>query len=176
MASRPKHHSEGGTRDVARRVSATPFQLSARETLSREGGAKTMAGVEPVTEKRCTGCSEWLPLEGFPLNCRMHLGRSSRCRKCHRAATKDWRERNRERVNAERRAAYQRRAPASRARLRGVRPTVRGSAPCARLLPGVPADSRARAASRSAIGGSARSAPPPERRVRRPTDAWATRV
>jgi hypothetical protein len=25
-----------------------------------------MAGVEPVTEKRCTGCSAWLPLEEFP--------------------------------------------------------------------------------------------------------------
>jgi hypothetical protein len=56
--------------------------------------------VESVTEKRCTGCSEWLPLEEFPHNRRMYLGRSSRCRECHRVATKDWRDRNRKRVNA----------------------------------------------------------------------------
>jgi len=67
--------------------------------------------VEPVTEKRCTGCSAWLPLEEFPRNCRMHLGVSSRCRECHRAATRDWRDRNRERVNAERRAAYREQHP-----------------------------------------------------------------
>jgi predicted nucleic acid-binding Zn ribbon protein len=65
-----------------------------------------MADVEPVTEKQCSGCSRWLGLEEFPLNCRMHLGRSSRCRECHRAATKDWRDRNRERINAERRVEY----------------------------------------------------------------------
>lgn len=59
-----------------------------------------------VAEKRCTGCSAWLPLEGFPVNRRMHLGRSSRCRECHREATRDWHRRNRERVNAERRSSY----------------------------------------------------------------------
>jgi hypothetical protein len=56
--------------------------------------------IKPVTEKRCTGCSGWLPLEEFPHNRHMHLGRSSRCRECHRAATRDWRDRNRDRVNA----------------------------------------------------------------------------
>ena len=65
-----------------------------------------MAGVEPITEKGCTGCSAWFPLEEFPRIRRMHLGRSSRCRECHREATRGWRDRNRERVNAERRAAY----------------------------------------------------------------------
>jgi predicted nucleic acid-binding Zn ribbon protein len=58
------------------------------------------------TEKRCSSCSRILPLEEFPLNRRMHLGRSSHCRECARAATRDWRERNREAVNAERRTAY----------------------------------------------------------------------
>jgi predicted nucleic acid-binding Zn ribbon protein len=42
-------------------------------------------------EKRCSQCSRWLPLEAFP---------------AHRAATKDWRDRNRERINEERRAEY----------------------------------------------------------------------
>ena len=58
------------------------------------------------SEKRCTSCSRWLPLEDFPLNARMHWGRSSHCRECAREATRDWRARNRERVNAERRRAY----------------------------------------------------------------------
>jgi hypothetical protein len=53
-----------------------------------------MTPYELPTERRCTGCSEWKPLSEFPLNSRMHLGVSSRCRECHRAATKDWRSRH----------------------------------------------------------------------------------
>ena len=66
-------------------------------------------------EKRCSRCGSWLPLESFPVNRRMHLGRSSQCRECARAATRDWRERNPEYVetyNAARRAKY----PAKRRR------------------------------------------------------------
>lgn len=59
-------------------------------------------------EKRCSACSEWKPLDAFPANRRMHLGVSSHCRRCARAATKDWRDRNRERINAERREEYRR--------------------------------------------------------------------
>jgi hypothetical protein len=62
-------------------------------------------------EKRCSNCSRWLPLDKFPRNQRMHLGRSSQCLECHRAATKDWRDRNRDRVNAERREEYRREHP-----------------------------------------------------------------
>jgi hypothetical protein len=62
-------------------------------------------------EKFCSKCGDWLPLEEFPRNRRMHLGVSSQCRECHRAASKDWRDRNRERVNAERRAAYREEHP-----------------------------------------------------------------
>jgi hypothetical protein len=36
----------------------------------------------------------------------MHLGISSHCRECHRAATKDWRDRYRDEVNGARREAY----------------------------------------------------------------------
>jgi len=57
-------------------------------------------------EKFCSQCGDWLPLKMFPRNRRMHLGVSSRCRKCHREATRDWRERNRDEINAERRAEY----------------------------------------------------------------------
>jgi hypothetical protein len=60
-------------------------------------------------EKPCSGCSRWFPLEAFPLNRRMHLGRGSRCRECAREATRDWRKRNREyelAYNAERRERY----------------------------------------------------------------------
>jgi hypothetical protein len=62
-------------------------------------------------EKPCSGCSRWLPLDAFPVNRRMHFGRSSRCRECAREATRDWRRRNRERENADRRAAYRKANP-----------------------------------------------------------------
>jgi len=45
-------------------------------------------------------------MESFPANRRMHLGVSSRCRACHREATRDWRERNRDEINEARRAEY----------------------------------------------------------------------
>jgi hypothetical protein len=60
-------------------------------------------------EKFCSKCGDWLPLKEFPRNQRMHLGVSSRCRECHREATRDWRSRNREyelAYNAERRRLY----------------------------------------------------------------------
>ena len=51
------------------------------------------------THKRCTSCCEWLPFKDFPAHKRMHNGLSSHCRACHRAATQDWRERNRDEIN-----------------------------------------------------------------------------
>jgi len=62
--------------------------------------------IRQPTHKRCTKCSEWLPFSAFPANKRMHLGVSSHCRNCHRADTKDWRERNRDEINRARREAY----------------------------------------------------------------------
>jgi hypothetical protein len=73
--------------------------------LGREQVAKELTNYWPATHKRCWNRSEWLPLEEFPLNRRFRLGRSSWCRNCARAATRDWRARNREEINAERRAA-----------------------------------------------------------------------
>jgi hypothetical protein len=58
------------------------------------------------THKRCTSCCEWLPFSAFPRHKRMHDGISSHCRKCHNAATQDWRERNRDEINRARREAY----------------------------------------------------------------------
>ena len=58
------------------------------------------------THKRCTSCCEWLPFKEFPAHKRMHNGLSSHCRACHRAATQDWRERNRDEINRARRQAY----------------------------------------------------------------------
>jgi predicted nucleic acid-binding Zn ribbon protein len=63
------------------------------------------------TSKHCSCCGAWLPLASFPANRRMHLGVSSRCRECHRLATADWRRRNRDVVNAARRAEYRREHP-----------------------------------------------------------------
>jgi predicted nucleic acid-binding Zn ribbon protein len=65
-----------------------------------------MTGFGPPTHKRCPNCSDWLPLEAFSSNRRAHLGRSSWCRDCARAATRDWRERNRNQENAQRRQRY----------------------------------------------------------------------
>jgi 5-methylcytosine-specific restriction enzyme A len=87
-----------------------PRASNAREKRSREsrgpasenqGAGKPMIG-QP-THKRCTKCSEWLPFSAFPKNKRMFNGISSHCRKCHRAATKDWRDRNRDEINRARR-------------------------------------------------------------------------
>jgi hypothetical protein len=41
----------------------------------------------------------------------MYLGRSSRCRGCHREATRDWWERNRDEINAARRKEYREKHP-----------------------------------------------------------------
>src|SRR6266480_2385902 len=43
---------------------------------------------EAVAEKSWTGCCAWLRLEEFPAIRGMHLGRSSRGRKCHRGSDK----------------------------------------------------------------------------------------
>jgi hypothetical protein len=47
-----------------------------------------------------------LPLEAFPANRSTFRGRGSRCQECAREATRDWRDRHREEINAERRRAY----------------------------------------------------------------------
>jgi hypothetical protein len=62
--------------------------------------------------KRCSRCRRWLPAEAF----RVERSRSkelwrqwrlsSWCVECMRGATRRWREANRERINAERRAEY----------------------------------------------------------------------
>jgi Uncharacterized protein containing a Zn-ribbon (DUF2116) len=57
-------------------------------------------------EKPCSGCGRWFPLEAFPLNRSTYLGRGSRCRECAREASRDWRKRNRDEINAERRERY----------------------------------------------------------------------
>ena len=58
------------------------------------------------SHKRCTRCSEWLAFSAFPANKNMHNGLSSHCKTCHNAAVQDWRERNRDEINARRREAY----------------------------------------------------------------------
>ena len=64
-------------------------------------------------EKMCSNCCRVLPPGEFVANRRAYLGLSSWCRGCHRAATADWRKRNRARINAERRAAYREEHPLS---------------------------------------------------------------
>ena len=53
--------------------------------------------------RRCTRCQVVLPFSAFRPNLRLSSGWSSWCRACSSAATRAWREQNRERVNAARR-------------------------------------------------------------------------
>jgi hypothetical protein len=57
----------------------------------------------------CCRCQRWLPEGDFAPNPRMRDGIDSWCRPCHVAATRAWRERNRDYIdarNAARRAEY----------------------------------------------------------------------
>jgi hypothetical protein len=55
--------------------------------------------------KRCARCRSWLSLERFARKPKLSSGYSSWCKECHNAATQEWRSRNREALNARRRAA-----------------------------------------------------------------------
>ena len=82
--------------------------LAAKETLARKRGGPAMSEWREGAA-RCTSCSAWKPAEDFPANPRMRDGRSSHCRVCHAAASKRWREANRDyvdAVNAARREEY----------------------------------------------------------------------
>jgi hypothetical protein len=66
-------------------------------------------------EKTCSKCRQWRPVAAFPPSERVSSGLSSWCRECHRAAVRDWRDRNRDEENARRRArTAERRAAAVR--------------------------------------------------------------
>jgi predicted nucleic acid-binding Zn ribbon protein len=91
----------------------TPFAQKFGElTHTRRRGVEITAEPSQLratwleTEQLCSGCSRLLPLESFPPNPRMYSGRGSRCRECAAEASRDWRRRNRDEINAERRARY----------------------------------------------------------------------
>jgi hypothetical protein len=109
MASLSKHRREGGWGRALPGSLRDPFPAFREEDSHAKSGSKNNSWLP--AEKRCSNCSRWLPLEEFPANRRMHLGVSSHCRRCQRAATKDWRNRSRERINAERREEYRREHP-----------------------------------------------------------------
>jgi hypothetical protein len=59
--------------------------------------------------KWCCRCQQYLPAEEFRPNQNLMTGLDSWCRRCHAAATREWRARNREYIesyNARRRAEY----------------------------------------------------------------------
>ena len=58
---------------------------------------------EPPRGRRCRHCKEVLRFSAFRPNLKLSSGWSSWCRACSSAATRAWREQNRERVNAARR-------------------------------------------------------------------------
>ena len=87
----------------------TPVQVPAKETHTRkEAAGKTVSSWQERlnTEKRCSNCSQFLPLDAFVANRGAWKGLSSWCRECHRQATRDWRARNRDELNARRREQY----------------------------------------------------------------------
>jgi hypothetical protein len=55
--------------------------------------------------RRCRRCRELLPFSAFRPNLKLSSGWSSWCRACSAEATRAWRERNRERINAARRTS-----------------------------------------------------------------------
>ncbi len=73
--------------------------------LTNDGGFVYSAQSSRNGAKVCAKCRRWGELADFPADGRMGSGRSSWCRECHREAVRDWRRRNRERENADRRAA-----------------------------------------------------------------------
>jgi hypothetical protein len=68
--------------------------------------------------KQCSKCGSEHPLDDFPRA--GSRGRGSWCRPCARAANRAWKDRNRDKVNAAKRAA--------RAREREERPTLKALA------------------------------------------------
>lgn len=56
--------------------------------------------------RRCARCEQLLPEGDFHRHPRMRSGRSSWCKSCQVASTREWRARNRESINAKRRAEY----------------------------------------------------------------------
>jgi hypothetical protein len=113
--------STGGTLEPHRRDRVSPTQLSARETrnamIERVELRDLLTVGEPVGAfswvrpswyetpkgRRCTHCGEFLPFSAFRPNLKLSSGWNSWCRDCCVESAREWRERNRERVNAARR-------------------------------------------------------------------------
>jgi hypothetical protein len=54
------------------------------------------------TTKRCARCEHDLPVEDFRADPRMRCGLNSWCKRCHLARTQEWRDDNRDALNARR--------------------------------------------------------------------------
>ena len=77
--------------------------------------------------KTCTKCNQRKALTEFNKHCRMSDGLQSRCKVCRKAASKKWRQNNREKERASSRKYYQNNLEKRRAydRKRGKRPEVK---------------------------------------------------
>jgi hypothetical protein len=64
--------------------------------------------------RQCTNCKVWLPLDRFRAIAQVRDGLDSWCRACHAVATREWRQKNLEHVRAYRAA----RRPIERAQAR----------------------------------------------------------
>ena len=100
----PGHPCHFPRKEITRRV---PYGVRLEE-WRRENDTSWRPG--PLTDKRCACCGEWLPVESFPVLPAKSKGEPWRrwklgswCRPCKRAATRGWREANRERIAESRR-------------------------------------------------------------------------
>ena len=79
----------------------------------------------PEEHKRCSKCGEVLPITDFHKNPNMAKGRLHQCKKCVSEACRIHREKNRERINAQKREHYQ----ANRERIRAEQTAKRRANP-----------------------------------------------
>jgi hypothetical protein len=77
---------------------------SPRQATARKSEKEALERQMTENAARCVKCRAVLALEDFPVHKASRSGRSSWCRECHRAAVRDWRDRNRNEENRRRRA------------------------------------------------------------------------
>jgi hypothetical protein len=94
---------EGNSVAPRSRSPAPIFASDTHNAVKQRGASCRLTVFPPPKGRRCRRCTEFLPFSVFRPNLRLSSGWNSWCRACCVEATRAWRERNRERVNAARR-------------------------------------------------------------------------
>lgn len=87
-------------RNAQHRATFPRAEVIPRKVVDQKRGV----ALPPTTHKHCPRCGGFLPLEDFRPNARLKSGWSSWCRRCSLSATREWRDRNREAIDAYNRA------------------------------------------------------------------------